>query len=211
MLRTHPFPVVRGLAWLSFVKLTISDIVHTLKPDCDHDANFVVNGGITQSLTWRKSMFMLHIAKVKFVSRHQYFKTLNVRGPSYLGLTRSISWLLMPWLLASPGHQQPWYWLYRMGRSLSYLRKDFNHLCHINVEEWHKCKYRFYVPSEKFSTWRVKAFRIRLELFTAFILTRTFTDISHIVLGGARRTPSSIIALHTMLDRTIWEWAEKED
>ena len=35
--------------------------------------------------------------------------TLNVRGPSYLGLTRSISWLLMPWLLASPGHQQPWY------------------------------------------------------------------------------------------------------
>ena len=36
--------------------------------------------------------------------------TLNVRGPSYLGLTRSISWLLMPWLLTSPGHQQPWYW-----------------------------------------------------------------------------------------------------
>ena len=25
---------------------------------------------------------------------------------------RSISWLLMPWLLTSPGHQQPWYWLY---------------------------------------------------------------------------------------------------
>ena len=37
--------------------------------------------------------------------------TLNVRGSSYLGLTRSISWLLMPWLLTSPGHQQPWYWL----------------------------------------------------------------------------------------------------
>ena len=33
--------------------------------------------------------------------------TLNVRGPSYLGLTRSISWQLMPWLLTSPGHQQP--------------------------------------------------------------------------------------------------------
>ena len=27
--------------------------------------------------------------------------TLNVRGPSYLGLTRSISWPLMPWLLTS--------------------------------------------------------------------------------------------------------------
>ena len=52
--------------------------------------------------------------------------TLNVRGPSYLGLTRSISWLLMPWLLTSPGHQQPWYWLCRIGRLLSYLRKGFN-------------------------------------------------------------------------------------
>ena len=41
--------------------------------------------------------------------------TLNVRGPSYLGLTRSISWSLMPWLLASPGHQQPWYWLWKTG------------------------------------------------------------------------------------------------
>ena len=28
-------------------------------------------------------------------------------GPNYFSLTRSISWLLMPWLLASPGHQQP--------------------------------------------------------------------------------------------------------
>ena len=34
-----------------------------------------------------------------------YYLTLNVQGPSYLGLTRSISWLLMTWLLTSPGHQ----------------------------------------------------------------------------------------------------------
>ena len=64
--------------------------------------------------------------------------TLIARGPSYLGLTRSISWLLMPWLLTSPGYQQPWYWLYRICRSFSYLRKDFEYLCHINAEEWHK-------------------------------------------------------------------------
>ena len=61
--------------------------------------------------------------------------TLNVRGgPSYLGLTRSISWLLMPWLLTSPGHQQPWYWLCRICKPWSYLRKDFKYPCHINVE-----------------------------------------------------------------------------
>ena len=53
--------------------------------------------------------------------------TLNVQGLSYLGLTRSISWLLMPWLLTSPGHQQPWYRLCRIDRFLSYLRKDLNY------------------------------------------------------------------------------------
>ena len=41
--------------------------------------------------------------------RHKIVLALNVRGPSYLGLTRLISWLLMPWLLTSPGHQQPLY------------------------------------------------------------------------------------------------------
>ena len=67
-----------------------------------------------------------------------HWLTLNVWGPSYLGLTRSISWLLMPWLLTSPGHQKPWYWLCRIGRFLSYLRKDLNYLRRINVEKWHK-------------------------------------------------------------------------
>ena len=61
--------------------------------------------------------------------------TLNMWEPSYLGLTRTISCLLMPWLLVSPGHQQPWYWQCSTGRILFYLRKDFNYLCHINVEE----------------------------------------------------------------------------
>ena len=69
---------------------------------------------------------------------HLILLTLNVRGPSYLGLTRSISWLLMPWLLTSPGHQQLWYWLCIIDRFLSYLRKDFNYLRRINVKKWHK-------------------------------------------------------------------------
>ena len=69
---------------------------------------------------------------------HCFILTLNVRGSSYLGLTMSISWLLMPWFLTSPGHHQPWYWLCKIGRFLSYLRKDFNYLRRINVEIWHK-------------------------------------------------------------------------
>ena len=82
--------------------------------------------------------------------------TLDVRGPSYLLDSRSISWLLMPWLLASPGHQHPWYWPCRIGRSVPYLRKDFKYLCHINVEEWHKMWIFVYVPSEKFKIKHVK-------------------------------------------------------
>ena len=67
------------------------------------------------------------------VTRPQW---LNVPGLSYPSLTRSISWLLMPRILVSPGHQQPWYWLCKTGRSLSYTREDFNNLCHVSVEEW---------------------------------------------------------------------------
>ena len=55
-------------------------------------------------------------------------KTHNVRGPSYLGLTRPISWLVMLWLLASPGHQQPWHWLCEISKSWSYTKKYFNNL-----------------------------------------------------------------------------------
>ena len=35
----------------------------------------------------------------------------------------------MPWPLASPEHQHPWYWLCRINKLLSYLRKYFNNLC----------------------------------------------------------------------------------
>ena len=69
-----------------------------------------------------------------------------MQGPSYLGLIRSISWLLMPWLLTTPGHQQPWYWLCRIGRFLFYFREDFKYLRRINVEKWHKCKHMFMFP-----------------------------------------------------------------
>ena len=90
-----------------------------------------------QNIHQRKWTSKCHLQNYSNLSRLNVL-TLNVWGPSYLSLTRSISWLLMPWLHSSPWHQQPWYWLSRIGRSLSYLKKDFNYLCHVNVEEWHK-------------------------------------------------------------------------
>ena len=52
----------------------------------------------------------------------------------------------MPWLLMSPGHQQPWCSLCRIGRSLSHMGNDFNYRCHVNMEQWCKCKYMFMCP-----------------------------------------------------------------
>ena len=84
---------------------------------------------------WYRKMALLVTGPVLHGRRSFYDITFNVRGPS---LNRSISWLLMPWLLASPGHQQPWYWLCIVGESWSYTRKGFSHLWHVSAEEWHK-------------------------------------------------------------------------
>ena len=91
-------------------------------------------------ITTKKKTWQYDIRRYMMSREHNVLMelTLDVRGTSYPGLTRSISWLLMPWLLTSPGHQQPWYWLCRTGRFLSYLRKEFNYLGRINVEKWHK-------------------------------------------------------------------------
>ena len=53
-------------------------------------------------LRYKFKLIFLKIIEIKF-----YQINLNERVPSYLGLTSSISWLLMPWLFTSPGHQHP--------------------------------------------------------------------------------------------------------
>ena len=59
-------------------------------------------------------------------------------GPTRPGWTRSITLLLMLWLLALLGH--PWYWLCKMLRSLSYTRMDFNYM---SVRNDKNCTYMF--------------------------------------------------------------------
>ena len=91
------------------------------------------------STTYCRGFFVLsECCLLEVITWLTFAVSMSDGGLSYLGLTRSISWLLMPWLLTSPGHQQPWYWLSRIGLFLSYLRNDFNYLCRINVEKWHK-------------------------------------------------------------------------
>ena len=48
---------------------------------------------------------------------HNAIKSIrNVRSPNYSGQTKWTSWLLMPWILASPGYQPPWYGLCELYR-----------------------------------------------------------------------------------------------
>ena len=59
--------------------------------------------------------------------------------------TRTISWLLMSWLLVSPGHQQSWYWSYKMGMLLSSLRVGLHNLsCFSFVETWNVTTYPYF-------------------------------------------------------------------
>ena len=53
------------------------------------------------------------------------FALLYISGKFvYSGKTRSILWVLMPWLLPLPAHQQPCNWLWRINGCLSCMRKD---------------------------------------------------------------------------------------
>ena len=49
--------------------------------------------------------------------------------------------LLMPWLLVLPGHQQLWYWLYKVNKSLSSITKDFHCPCQPLIRVDRKCKW----------------------------------------------------------------------
>ena len=75
-------------------------------------------------------------------SRH-----LTCGGITPVQRSQYMQWLLMAWLLVSPKHQHPWYWLCSIGKFLSYARKDFRSPCHVNVEKWHKMKTHVYVSS----------------------------------------------------------------
>ena len=70
--------------------------------------------------------------------------TFLVLKLEHSGRSWSIPWLLMPWLLALPGHQQPWYWLNKINKSSTATRKDFYSLCHLNFARWKK-KYPYFL------------------------------------------------------------------
>ena len=51
----------------------------------------------------------------------------------------SIPWLLMTWRHKEPGHQQPWYWLYRLNKSLTFRRKNCRYQHHLSIKKLSSC------------------------------------------------------------------------
>ena len=78
---------------------------------------------------------------------HYFWKclvpNLLVLRLEYIRKFRSTPWLLMPWLLVSPRHQQPWHWLPRMNGSLSFIRKNFQLPLPSLIGRWKKMQIYF--------------------------------------------------------------------
>ena len=115
----------------------------------------------------------------------------------------------MPWLLMSPGHQQPWYWLCRRGRFLFYLRNDFNYLCRINVAKWRKM---FIFPLKNLAR---KGLIVLNKLLFVWIPAVVYNPVVFIIIGycqphwmGRGQHPNlkmDMMILHNQITH-IWCW-----
>ena len=86
-----------------------------------------------KSCGWKTSTFTPNLL---------FIQMSNTSGVAIFCETRTRPWLLKPWLLKSPGHQQPMalYWLYMVERTLFFMRQDLNYQCHFIVVD-RKCVY----------------------------------------------------------------------
>ena len=96
----------------------------------------------------------------------QAFKVpvLFVKNTYFYSQTRSILWFLMPWLLSSPKHHQPWPWIYKLGMFLSYFRLRQYHGCWC-LGFCHRCS----ISSHDTDFVKWKCFCLRLEGISTII------------------------------------------
>ena len=69
------------------------------------------------------------------------------------------------------------------------MRKDFNYLCHVNVEEWYKLLIHFCISYEKFSTWGVRYYFMWLQYKRRVAQDKRRTKFHNLIM----------MELHTML------------
>ena len=90
-----------------------------------------------QSWLDKRTSQISHVCLVNMPSGSLCFRlTLLPLKLDYSCRSWSIPWMLMPWLLVLPGHQQPCYWLCIINSYLPFTSKDFKYLCHVSVKKW---------------------------------------------------------------------------
>ena len=125
------------------------------------------------------------------VSRDWTMLILNVRGPSFLCLTRSISWLLMPWLLTSrdiSNHDIDYVEYVSLGLTWGRILST----CAVSVWSYDiKCKYMFMFPLQNVACkgLTVKSLNIRHTLLSNKIVYHS--DVVGASPVGAAPTTSS--------------------
>ena len=115
----------------------------------------------------------------------------------WVRLTRSVSWLLMPWLLMSPDHQHPWYWLcwivnpcLTLGRisTISVTSMSRNDI---------KCKYTFLFPLQNLACKGLNHYWTHVIRFPQWVCSDTHAlAVCHTVVHVLYFTDCGLVMLH---------------
>ena len=92
--------------------------------------------GITVSVITGSGIWSLVTKSLPVPVHFVMYSTFLVLKTRCSRITRSIPWLLMPWLLASPGHKHTLYWICRIKGFLCSVRMTFKYQCHLRIEKY---------------------------------------------------------------------------
>ena len=146
------------------------------------------------SLKITYSKFHSYLPRGQWVNSAWTGLILDMQGSNYYDLTCSVLWLLMPWVLVSPCHSHPWYWLCKIGRSLSYTKKESSTsttTCVMSV--WRNdinCKYMFKFPPKNLAC-KGLIFHTLLVFFFPFQLFWSLMTVRVNVNAWWRHLPSN--------------------
>ena len=112
------------------------------------------------------------IKMLSYQNRDSHYKDKTFSWLSYLYNGNPQTW---------KGHLEtgPWYWLCKIGRTLPFMSKDFNHLWHFNVKNEAKCKYLMLSENKK-SACQVKKKLIIINYLS--FNNSTNGRVSHLIL-----------------------------
>ena len=99
-------------------------------------------GSMLRVLEFKCSSFEDFIRRDASYTHITHWNPYLLCGARFFQATLWIAWLKMPWFLVLPGHQQPWYWIYKMAGPVPSIRKTF--LTNCNISLWNvdvNCEY----------------------------------------------------------------------